>query len=107
MSNVSIIRNGLRRVLGNKKVSDLPPELVCQLKQTDPGSHKGPVCDQILSVMKNLDMYASLDEILVGLHEAYGLIKNRRSLRQQLHLMKKKGQIDLIPGNKSVFKIKE
>lgn len=100
-------RNGLRRVLDGKEISDLPEKLSSQLTCVRSRAERESYSEQIICVIKNLGMYANLDEILVDLYNKYGSIKKRRCLRQQLHLMKKMGLIDLVPGNKSVFTIKE
>lgn len=90
--------------IGNRvgDTSDLPQELLKQLKLTYPIA----VGKQVVVVLQqDLENIGTIDEIIVGIYKRYKKVVPRRTLRTELSRLKKLGTLKRI--NQGIYSVKE
>jgi len=59
----------------------------------------------ILEVLRELEGFANIDEILVGLYKRNGKIQERQFLANKLYRMTKAGYVKSVEGKRGVYQL--
>ena len=96
------IPNDLGAAVGTRigPVDDLPAELREQIKSVGIDELER----KIIEVVRDFDGIASVDEILVGLYRAHGLIEEREQLTRKLYRMTKKALLAPEPKRRGIYR---
>ena len=89
----------MKNIFDSKDVSDLPEDILCELKKTRLG-------EMPTSILKLYDIKGelSVDEVLIGLFRKYAIIKTRKQVVSYIYFLTRRKYIIRIRGKQGVYR---